>query len=83
MKKKNVCEACKGCEVQYTLIGEHEESSPYKLCANCLTSLILTSLSKKEFKNLLKNKHTVDEFLLHSDFYHPTTGEAFQPSELK
>jgi hypothetical protein len=36
------------------------------------------SLTKKQFKNLLKNGHTATEFLLHGDFY-DEEGNAQQP----
>jgi hypothetical protein len=37
-----------------------------------------TSLYKKEFKNMLKNGHSADEFYLHGDFY-DDNGTAQQP----
>lgn len=50
----------------------------YYLCLNCLLNFVTVSLSKDNFKNLIKNGHSVDEFYLHDDFYDAETGEALQ-----
>lgn len=74
-----LCEACdKNKEMWHLQDVYGEGTPPYKVCANCLTPLTAYSLSPKQFKNLLKNGHTVSEFLLHEDFY-DDEGKALQP----
>ena len=41
----------------------------YKVCPNCLLHLTTFSLCPNEFKNLLKNGHTIEEILLNDTFY--------------
>jgi hypothetical protein len=75
------CEACEGpLSVKSTLTEEYdgERTSKYVLCANCLLQLVTLSLTKRQFKNLIKNGHSPDEFYLHGDFY-SESGEAMQP----
>ena len=75
------CEACNGpLSVKSTLTEEYygEIISKYMLCANCLLNLVTLSLSPKQFKNLIRNGHTTDEFYLHGDFY-DEDGNAMQP----
>lgn len=73
------CESCEECNAQCELKikGSHLEST-YKLCLNCLGELINLNLTKKQFKNLLKNGHNENEFYLHEDFY-DCFGNALQP----
>ncbi len=74
------CECCKKFEVQWTLKDQIDENIEYNVCSNCLDALINRNLSKKQFKNLLTNGHTIKEFLLHDDFY-DDDGTALQPRE--
>lgn len=77
-----ICEACEMFIVQATLKleGDDENEKEYRLCMNCLSRLVRHSLSKKEFRSLIRNGHSVREHLLHGDFYDPKTAEAMQPS---
>jgi hypothetical protein len=61
MNNKLKCECC-GYEAQAKL--EVFGDKPYLLCMNCNSELNDLNLSKKHFKNLLKNGHKDDEFLL-------------------
>jgi len=74
------CEACDKHPQSVCLI--HPANSIdlviYKLCNNCLLALVNTSLSKKQFKNLIKHGHDPSEFYLHDDFY-DEDGTALQP----
>lgn len=76
----NKCEACEERRQSVELIDKGFESPDvsYKICNNCLFNLVNTRLSPKQFKNLLKNGHDVNEFYLHSDFYEED-GTATQP----
>jgi len=71
------CEACKENKAQTTV--EVYGDKPYILCMNCQSDIVNTCLSPKQFKNLLKNGHEPEEFLLHGDYYDEETGEALQP----
>ena len=79
-KKVEVCEACLKFEYQYTIQPKQGGYPPYKLCANCMTNLVMLSLAPHEFLNLIKNDPDRKwEFWLHDDFYDPNTGHAYQP----
>jgi len=77
MKKKK-CEACEDYEAQVKLTDLYDGIETF-ICQNCLVSYVDLNLSSEQFFNLLKNKHTTEEFMLHSDFYDKDTGEALQP----
>lgn len=70
------CEACEGHNYSWTLSDNYGVT--YKVCTNCLLDLVETAMSKKQFKNMLKNGHSDNEFLLHGDFY-DNRGNAEQP----
>jgi len=71
------CEDCKKNNAQSHLgLGK----DTYKLCLNCLVDLVNLKLTKTQFKNLLKKKHSKQEFYLHSDFY-DKDGTALQPAK--
>ena len=78
----DMCEACGHHAASETLTDKHPEASnghkPYKLCLNCLLSLVNVCLTPEEYKNLLKNGHKDTEFYLHDDFY-DEAGHALQP----
>jgi hypothetical protein len=76
--KMKKCESCKRFEVQWELKDKLGTDKPYKVCTNCLGNLASRDLQPKEFKNLLKSKHSKKEFLLHEDFY-DEKGNALQP----
>lgn len=80
---KELCECCERHEVMWVLKDvygdKNERAKEYKVCANCLSYLTTYSLKPEMFFNLLRNGHTVREFLLHEDFYDDETGEALQP----
>lgn len=75
MTKK--CEGC-GSVIQWFLRDRYHPEVIYNVCSNCLLDLVMNSLSKKQFSNLLKSDHKTSEFLLHGDFY-SEEGEALQP----
>ena len=77
---KKYCEICETNEVQWVLAGTYEGDIPYNVCANCLHPLVNLCLTNKQFKALLKNGHTDEEYLLHGDFY-DGNGNALQPME--
>ena len=76
------CQICGKHEVQWELkstLGDESERDPiYKICSNCLDNLVNRNLSQKQFKNILKNGHSDNEYLLHEDFY-DEDGNALQP----
>jgi len=79
--KKPTCQCCEQFDQQYILQDAYTDRTPaYRVCANCLNFLVRHALSKKQFKNLLKNGHTANEFLLHEDFY-DSSGNKLQPQE--
>jgi len=79
-KKKELCEACKKFEFSYTITPENSIFPPYKLCANCMTNLVMLSLAPHEYLNLVaQHPDRQVEFWLHDDFYDPKSGYAFQP----
>jgi hypothetical protein len=63
------CQCCEESEHQWSLISSYGDEKPYLVCSNCLISLVTYRLSKKQYKNLLKNGHEESEFLIHDDFY--------------
>jgi hypothetical protein len=75
-----MCQCCEKSEEMYLLqdIYDDKLTPPFRVCANCLTFLVNLSLTKKQFKNLIKNGHSSTEFLLHGDFY-DDEGNAVQP----
>ena len=75
MKK---CECGCGSEAQVMHVDLYNGHT-YFLCSNCEIPFVMNSLSKKQFKALIKNGHTTKEFALHEDFYDEETGEALQP----
>lgn len=77
-KPTSKCQACEKHEEQWVLEGTYTGDVPYHVCSNCLIPLVNLSLTKKQFKNLLKNGHKDDEYLLHGDFY-DEQGNALQP----
>lgn len=66
---KMKCECCNDAEVQWELVDAYDKDTTYRVCSNCLPFLTACSLSKLQFKNLLKNGHNANEHLLHEDFY--------------
>lgn len=78
---KQVCQACEENHVQAVLKSTHERH-PYKVCQNCLFNLVNHRLTRVQFKNLLKNGHKEEEFMLHSDFY-DERGKALQPTRIR
>lgn len=63
---------CEACDKEYISVVMNElktDEETYVVCANCLISLVCRDLSSEQYKNLLKNGHSAEEFLLHSDFY--------------
>ena len=64
---KNICQACMKAESQCTL--ELKGEKPYKLCMNCHLLLTIQTLDKVGYKNLLKNGHNPNEYMIHEDFY--------------
>ena len=78
---KQMCQACEESHVQAVLKSTHE-GHPYKVCQNCLSPLVNICLTRKQFKNLLKNGHKASEFLLHDDFY-DERGKALQPRRFR
>lgn len=82
MEDEKLCECCEKEEVQWELKDSGDKSCIYKVCSCCLSRLTTYSLSPIQFKNLLKNGHTVDEFLLHEDFY-DEDGNKLQPMLIK
>ena len=73
-----LCQICGKFEVQWVLAGTYPGDIPYHVCSNCLGQLVNLELTKKQFKTLLKNGHTDEEYLLHGDFY-DEQGNALQP----
>lgn len=75
------CEACNLAPVTMELKDRgfnNEHIYIYRLCNNCLFSFVNLNLAPQQFKNLLDNGHSRDEFYLHSDFY-DEEGYALQP----
>lgn len=66
-----MCQCCERHEEMWRIHDTYTDKfvPPYCVCSNCLTMLTTYSLTKKQFKNLLKNGHTATEFLLKGDFY--------------
>jgi hypothetical protein len=78
-----LCQACKDHENQVVLSDASKNpDKPYKLCQNCLGQLVNLSLTKKQYKNLLKSGHSPREFLIHDDFY-DEDGKALQPHRFR
>ena len=77
-----LCQACEKFEEQVILKESPEyaksEYKDYHLCQNCLIKLVLNCLSKTQYKNLIKNGHSPNEFMIHEDFY-DKKGNALQP----
>lgn len=69
---------CECCYDEHTIEYKDKEATFY-LCKNHLTNLIDLNLSPKDFFTLYSR--VGDVYILHDDFYHPETGEAFQPRE--
>ena len=72
-----LCQICEKFEVQWVLAGTYPGDVPYHICSNCLNRLVNLDLTKKQFKTVLKNGHTDDEYLLHGDYYNEQ-GKALQ-----
>jgi hypothetical protein len=72
------CECGCGEEHLYVLTPTYDVGVSYFVCGNCLIGLVNHSLSKKQFKNLLKGGHDRGEYLLHESFY-DEKGRAVQP----
>ncbi len=72
------CECNCGNEGDVILKLLGTKPSEYKLCMNCHLNITNCNLSKKQFKALIDNGHTIKEFLLHEDFY-DEEGNALQP----
>ena len=68
-KDNTKCECCEDDKVQWTLKDSDNPKVIYKVCPNCLLHLTTFSLRPNEFKNLLKNGHTIEEILLNDTFY--------------
>jgi hypothetical protein len=79
--EKMKCECCKKFPHQWVLTDTLDNSVSYFVCSNCLPALVEYNLSRKQFGNLIKSGHSLDEFLLHEDFY-DEDGTALQPSIL-
>ena len=74
------CEICKRFDEQWELKDTLRTNGvSYHVCSNCLVGLVNLELKPEEFKQILKSGHTVEEYLLHEDFYDEDTGEALQP----
>lgn len=78
--KYGVCESCGERHVQWILKDAyvHRNTKGYRVCSSCLLMLVNCDLSAKNFKNILNNGHSDNEFLLHEDFY-DEEGNALQP----
>ncbi|PLS19459.1 hypothetical protein CVD28_03315 [Bacillus sp. M6-12] len=72
---KNPCECC---NEQDSIEYKDHDATMY-LCAKHLGDLIDRNLSPRDFKTLYHKYGNI--YILHDDFYHPETGEAFQPVE--
>lgn len=72
------CESCEEHQSQWTLKSNYNNKVKYNVCSNCLLGLVAHSITKKQFKNLIENGHSKNEFLLHGDFY-DNFGNAEQP----
>lgn len=74
------CQACEERPAQVELkdINDGSEEKPYELCHNCLIELVNLELNQQQFRSLIRHGHSVNEFLLHSDFY-DERGRALQP----
>jgi hypothetical protein len=77
-KEVGYCEACREFPATLT-IKDSRSDLIYKVCHNCIISLVNVSLTPEQFFNLINAGHSKHEFWLHDDFYDWDSGEALQP----